>query len=511
MESPDLTPARPIPVTLIPGDGVGPEVVNAARRIIDAAGAPIVWEEHVAGAQVFRQGDSSGVPAETRASIERTRVVLKGPLETPVGFGEKSANVTLRKLFETYANVRPARELPGVPTRYAGEGIDFIVVRENLEDLYAGIEHLQTPGVAQALKIITRQGTAKVVRYAFELARREGRRKVTCATKANIMKLADGLFKAVFEEIARDYPEIGAEHLIIDNVAHQMAKNPAQFDVIVTPNLYGDIISDLASGLVGGLGFASSGNYGDEVAIFEAVHGSAPKYAGKDVINPTALILSAVLMLRHLGLRATADRVENAVLVTLEEGRHATRDLLAQAGGDVSTATSTSAYTEAIIANLGRVPKTVAPRVTAVQEGPVEAPGGPTGSAEASLGERTAEAGVGARRRGREIERTLVGVDIFVESTLTAGELGRDVEALGGDSFTLQMVDSRGTQLYPSTGLRAESVGWYRCRFVAQGPRVTDTEIRALLGNIATRHNWTHVEKLQLFDGEPGFSKAQGQ
>jgi NAD-dependent isocitrate dehydrogenase len=301
-------PGQPHRVTVIPGDGVGPEVVRSAQRIIAAAGVATDWETAEAGAEVFRRGDTSGVPQATRDSIARTRVVLKGPLETPVGFGEKSANVTLRKLFETYANVRPARELPGVPTRYAGEGVDMIIVRENIEDLYAGIEHMQTADVAQCLKIITRKGSEKIIRYAFELARREGRRKVTCATKANIMKLTEGLFKRVFEELSAEYPEIVAEHLIIDNVAHQMAKDPAQFDIIVTTNLNGDIISDLASGLVGGLGFAPSGNYGDDVAIFEAVHGSAPKYAGKDVINPTALILSSLMMLRHLGESDAADR-----------------------------------------------------------------------------------------------------------------------------------------------------------------------------------------------------------
>src|SRR3990172_2684731 len=306
-------------VTTIAGDGVGPEVVASAVRIIEAAGVAIDWEWADAGAEVFRRGDTSGVPRETRDSSERTRVVLKGPLEPPVGFGEKSANVTLRKLFETYANVRPARELPGVPTRYAGEGVDMIVVRENIEDLYAGIEHMLAPDVAQCLKVITRKGSEKVIRYAFELARREGRRKVTCATKANIMKLTDGLFKRVFQELAAEYAADGieAEHLIIDNVAHQFAKAPAQFDIVVTTNLNGDIISDLASGLVGGLGFASSGNYGDDEAIFEAVHGSAPKYAGKDVINPTALILSSVMMLRHIDKAAAAETVENAVFVTL--------------------------------------------------------------------------------------------------------------------------------------------------------------------------------------------------
>jgi isocitrate dehydrogenase len=503
MNAAAMTPPS-IPVTLIPGDGVGPEIVRSAVRLIDATGVRIAWEEAAAGADVFRRGDTSGVPRETRDSIERTRVALKGPLETPVGFGEKSANVTLRKLFETYANVRPARELPGVQTRYAGEGIDFIVVRENLEDLYAGIEYMQTPDVAQSLKIITRRGTEKIVRYAFELAVREGRGKVTCATKANIMKLSDGLFKRVFEEMAPEYPGIAAEHLIIDNVAHQMVKNPAQFDVIVTANLYGDIISDLASGLVGGLGFASSANYGDDVAIFEAVHGSAPKYAGRDVINPTALILSSVLMLRHLGLGEAADRIEDAVLVTLEEGRAITRDLLSQAGGDVSTAASTTKYTDAIIANLGRGPACVPSRSARIQP--------PTaGAGAAAGGTRGRSASVRSREARPPVERRLVGVDIFIETDMTAQDLGHDVELLGGDSFVLEFVDSRGTQLYPPTGLRVESLGWFRCRYLANGPFATDDEVRALVGNVAMRHRWTHVEKLHLYDGEPGFTKTQGQ
>ena len=284
-------------ITLIPGDGVGPEVALATQRILDAAaaraGVAFDWEEAEAGASVFLKGDQTGVPQATRDSIDRTRVALKGPLETPVGFGEKSANVTLRKLFETYANVRPARELPGIPSRYKGEGVDMIIVRENIEDLYGGIEHLQAHDVAQALKIITRKGSEKVIRFAYEMALREGRKKVTTASKANILKLTEGLFKSIGEQLAPEYAPIQANHLIIDNVAHQMVKDPAQFDVIVATNLHGDIISDLASGLIGGLGFASSANYGDGVAIFEAVHGSAPKYAGKNVINPTALVLSA--------------------------------------------------------------------------------------------------------------------------------------------------------------------------------------------------------------------------
>ena len=314
------TPNTTIPVTLIPGDGIGPECVVAAQRILEAVGAPIEWETHEAGAEVFKKGLPSGVPADTMDSITRTRVALKGPLETPIGFGEKSANVTLRKLFETYANVRPVREMPGVKTPYSGRGVDLVIVRENVEDLYAGIEYMQTPGVAECLKLISVKGSEKIVRFAFEYARSEGRASVACATKANIMKLTEGTVKRVFEQAAPDYPDVESWHVIIDNCAHQLVKRPEQFDVIVTTNMNGDIISDLSSALIGGLGYAPSANIGNEIAIFEAVHGSAPKYAGKNVINPTAVILSAVMMLRYLELFDQADAVEHAVGVTLESG-----------------------------------------------------------------------------------------------------------------------------------------------------------------------------------------------
>jgi isocitrate dehydrogenase len=486
---------RPHGVTVIPGDGVGPEVVRAAVRIIDAAGVPIAWEEAEAGAAVFQRGDSSGVPRATRDSIERTRVVLKGPLETPVGFGEKSANVTLRKLFETYANVRPARELPGVPTRYAGEGIDLVIVRENIEDLYAGIEHLETPDVGQCLKLITRKGSEKVIRYAFELARREGRHKVTAASKANIMKLTEGLFKGVFEELAPEYPELEAQHLIIDNVAHQLAKDPAQFDVVVTTNLNGDIISDLASGLVGGLGFAASGNYGDEVAIFEAVHGSAPKYAGRDVINPTALILSSVMLLRHIGELEAAATVEDAVLATLESGAAVTQDLARQTGGDVEQAASTSGYTAAVIANLGR--------------GPRNPPARPARTPDPS-----------ARPRPRwdyspahyaALDRRLVGADVMVESDDPIEVLGPALAAAAGTRFQLESVAARGTRIWPGEAV-GDSVRWFTGRYLAPADaEPSEADLLALLGRVAERYRWTHVERLQLFGGEPAFSKAQGE
>jgi isocitrate dehydrogenase len=482
-------------VTFIPGDGVGPEISLATRRVIDAAGVAIDWEEAEAGAEVFRRGDASGVPRETSDSIARTGVALKGPLETPVGFGEKSANVTLRKLFETYANVRPARQVPGVPTRYDGEGIDFIVVRENIEDLYAGVEYLDSRDVAVALKIISRLGSEKIIRYAFELTRREGRSTVTCATKANILKLSEGLFKRVFEELAPEYPEIEAQHLIIDNVAHQMVKDPAQFDIIVTTNLAGDIISDLASGLVGGLGFAASGNYGDRAAIFEAVHGSAPKYAGKNVINPTALILSAVMMLRHLGEPEAAQRIEDAVFVTLEEGEAITLDVARQSG-DVERATSTSGFADAIIGNLGRAPATrYARKSTGAPDVPPEAR--PRWQPRSVLAQ----------------DIRLIGVDVYVERDGDAGPLGQLLEGLAAPDFRLQLISSRGTVAYPESHAAIDTVGWWRCRFVAaeEGDSVDDAAILALLSRVVERVPWMHVQKLRLFGEEEGFTRAQGQ
>ncbi len=479
----------PIPVTLIPGDGVGPEVVDAARRIVDATGVRIAWEEAHAGASVFRRGIASGVPQETIDSIGRTRLVLKGPLETPVGFGEKSANVTLRKLFETYGNIRPVREFPGVPSPYAGRGIDLVIVRENVEDLYAGIEHMQTPGVAQCLKLISRKGCEKIVRLAFEFARAEGRKTVHCATKANIMKLTEGLLKRTFEEIAPEYPDLNAQHIIVDNCAHQLVRRPEQFSVIVTTNMNGDILSDLTSALVGGLGFAPSANVGSDVAIFEAVHGSAPKYAGKDVINPTALILSAVMLLRHVHAHAAADAVENAVLVTFEQGRVLTRDVLGDHG-----ASGTRAFTDAVIANLGKVP---------------------SGTPARARGELRLPPTPAAIDLVRPARREVVGMDVFVEAALPPAELGPKVaSAAEGTAFKLKMVSNRGTVVFPLTGTQTDVVDQHRCRFMLKVPAldVGQAEVAALLSALEARGlRWMHVEKLQAFDGKPGFTKAQGE
>jgi isocitrate dehydrogenase len=475
-------------VTLIPGDGIGPEVVAAAKSVLLAAEAPIVWEERLAGAEVFKKGVATGVLPETIKSLRENKIALKGPLETPVGYGEKSANVTLRKLFETYGNIRPVHELPGIRTPYSGRGIDFVVVRENIEDLYTGIEHMQTPGVAQALKIVSRKGSEKIIRLAFELARAEGRRKVSCATKANILKLTEGLFKRVFEEVSKDYPDIEADHLIVDNCAHQMVIRPEQFDVLVMTNMNGDILSDLASALIGGLGFAPSANLGDDYAIFEAVHGSAPSIAGKDIANPTALIHSAALMLRHLGDLKTAELVENALFATLEDGKHLTPDV----AGDREPG-GTKSFAREVARNLGRAPKSYPRRAFKRVKMPK------VSSSPALV---------------HSDDRAVAGVDVFLESGEATAIVGRKLETLiQGLPVTLAQVSNRGIKVYPMDGAaETDVVDCWVARFKPAGRgALSDELILALLSRISQVMPWTHVEKLNVLGGAPGYSKSAGE
>ena len=475
-------------VTVIPGDGIGPEVMAAAQRVIAAAGAQIDWETCEAGAAVFKRGDASGVPRETADSIMRTRVALKGPLETPVGFGERSANVTLRKMFELYGNIRPTRELPGVPGVFAGRKIDLIVVRENVEDLYAGVEHMQTPGVAQCLKLISRKGCEKIVRLAFELARAEGRRKVHCATKANIMKMTEGLLKRTFEEIAPEYSELKTEHIIIDNCAHQLVRYPEQFDVIVTTNMNGDIISDLTSGLTGGLGLAPSANIGNEAAMFEAVHGSAPTIAGKNVANPTALILSAVMMLRHLGEFAAAAKIEQAVVYTLKEGKTLTVDLI-----HPDLAVTTTQFTDALIENFDKPVEGWQPR----EYRPLKLP---------QVDRRVDFV--------RPAGQRCLGVDVFLQSALGPAQLGQALATLTADGpLILKTIANRGVQVWPQGSPLTDCVDHFRCRFLRANAAVetADAEILALLQKLGGRHRWVHVEKLAEYDGKPAYSCDAGE
>ena len=330
-------------ITLIPGDGIGPEVASNVVRIIEAGGASVVWETHFAGAQALEKFGNT-LPAELLDSIKRNRVALKGPITTPIGKGFTSVNVGLRKALDLYANLRPVRALPNVPCRYPE--LDLVVVRENTESLYSGIEHIVVPGVVESLKIITEKASTRIARFAFQYARREGRKKITAVHKANIMKFSDGLFLDCFRNVAKQYPEIEADDKIIDNACMQLVMRPEQFDIMLLENLYGDIVSDLCAGLVGGLGLVPGANIGELGAVFEAVHGSAPDIAGQGIANPTALLQSAILMLRYLGERDVANRIENAMLQTFREGRVRTRDI----GGTAKTAE----FADAIIANMDK-------------------------------------------------------------------------------------------------------------------------------------------------------------
>ncbi len=473
-------------VTLIPGDGIGPEVTTSAREIIDATGLKINWEICEAGAEVFKKGLATGVPQETVDSISRNKVALKGPLETPVGFGEKSANVTLRKMFETYGNIRPVKEFPGVATPYSGRGIDLVIVRENVEDLYAGIEHMQTPSVAQCLKLISRKGCEKIVRLGFEFAKSQNRKTIHCATKANIMKFSEGMLKRTFEDIAKEYPEIEAQHIIVDNCAHQLVRRPEQFEVIVTTNMNGDILSDLSSALIGGLGFAPGANIGDNACIFEAVHGSAPKYAGENTINPMAVILSGVMMLRHLGEFKAALDIEHALYVTCAVDKALTRDVVGN-----TSATLTTDFTKKVIGNLGKRYEAVKdrdykPLVVNNSNIPV-APITPK-------------------------ERFVEGVDIFFETTKPIGEFGKIMEEAAAEaSLKLKLITCRGMKIYPTTeNTTTDLIDQVRVRFIGSGP-LSDAMIQNLIAVVSTRGSWSHIEKLHVFDGKQAYTKAHGE
>lgn len=479
-------------VTALPGDGIGPEVMQATMQILAAANAPIEWEFAEAGAEVFKKGLITGVPRETLDSIARNGLALKSPLETPVGFGGKSANVTLRKHFELYANIRPVRELPGVITPFTGRGIDMVIVRENVEDVYAGIEHMQTPTVAQCLKLMTAPGCERIIRAAFSLATAEERQKVTCATKANIMKLTEGLMKRVFEKVGPEFPEFKQDHIIIDNCAHQLVIAPEQFDVIVTSNMNGDIISDLAAGLVGGLGIAPSSNLGDHAAMFEAVHGSAPQIAGKGLANPTALLSAAIMLLRHISAFKVAEEIEQALFITLAEGKNLTGDLSPRGHG-----VGTEAFTAQVIANLGRTSNLPSRHYKQI--------------ALKAWPELTAHVEPGTRE--------LVGIDVFLETDLRSEELGAALERVAEDSpFRLNGVSNRGVQVYPSTGGKTFLVDHFACRFMLKHPMALgksstngQAEISYLVQRIGAQFPWMHIEKLQRFDGKDAFERPQGE
>jgi isocitrate dehydrogenase len=476
-------------ISVAHGDGIGPEIMAATLRILQAAGARIAPEPIEVGEKVYRAGHSSGIAPEAWESLRRNKVFLKAPITTPSGGGYKSLNVTIRKTLGLYANVRPCVSYEPF-VRCAAGAMDVVIVRENEEDLYAGIEHRQTDEVVQCLKLITRPGCERIVRYAFEYARAHGRRKVTCMVKDNIMKMTDGLFHEVFQQIGAEYPDIEKERFIIDIGAARLATRPALFDVIVTPNLYGDILSDIAAEVSGSVGLAGSANIGDHVAMFEAIHGSAPDIAGQGIANPSGLLLGAVMMLVHIGQAKVANRIHDAWLSALEDGIH-TADVVSQR---THRKVGTEAFADAVIERLGRRPRSFAP---ADYCAPVLA----TGLATAAVQTRPAA------------HKTLVGVDVFLHAARALPEaLAAQLKAAAVPQLKLQMITNRGVKVWPGGFPETTHTDHWRCRFMAEGgviaPQVVVQQLGAL---VAAGLDVIKTENLCHFDGQPGYALGQGQ
>jgi isocitrate dehydrogenase len=469
-------------ITVAPGDGIGPEIMDVVLDVFRAAQVPLDYEEVAMGKEVALAGERTGISREARESVETTGLLFKGPMETPKGGGHKSVNVTARKLWGAFANKRVYRVLPGVPNPLRLEALDLTMVRENIEDTYGAVEHMQTHDVAQCRRFITRPGSEQVHRYTFEVAARKGARRVTCAHKANIMKLTDGLFLETFYDVARDYPDLVADDVIVDALAMKLVMDPTEFDVIVLPNFQGDILTDLAAGLAGGLAYAPSANIGDGVCIFEAVHGTAPDIVGRDLANPTALLLSGTMLLRHVGLVEHADLIEAAlerVLIQLNEDPEV-RQL---AGGF-----RTSIFRHLMLLELRNV--SVAP-------GTVQLP---------TLVPRPTPRMLVTPEPERQ---ELLGVDVFLDSALSPDELARALEPLAGE-LRLAMVSNRGTQVWPTGSTWTDCVNHYRVRFEAGQP-VVQQDLVALLGRVAERFPLCGAEWLRVIDGAPAYSLAQGQ
>ncbi len=527
MASPAGTPhpgasATPAEVVFARGDGIGPEIMAATLRILEAAGARLLLHEIEIGEKVYLSGESSGIRPEAWDALRRSRVFLKAPITTPRGSGYKSLNVTARKTLGLYANVRPCVAYhPFVKTHHPT--MDVVIVRENEEDTYAGIEHRQTREVTQCLKLISRPGSERCVRYAFEYAVQNGRKRITCLTKDNIMKITDGLFRQVFQEVAREYPEIETEELIVDIGTAWLAERPENFDVVVTPNLYGDIISDVTAQLTGSVGLCGSANIGLQCAMFEAIHGSAPDIAGKGVANPSGLILGAVQMLVHLGQGDVAERVHNAWLRTVEDGIH-TADIFRP---EVSRQrVGTEAFADSVIARLGEVPETLR-SVRYPEAGPLRIPAPGTGRIEKTSGVSGATGGAGVPNGGGMLasvspeapreEKALTGVDVFLD---WEGE-NRDPEVLAARlneaapaAVKLVVITNRGVKVWPEGLPETFRTDHWRCRFMTteQGGALTHGDVVALLGALEEAGlDFIKTEHLYDFDGVRGYSLAQGQ
>ncbi|MBK8845506.1 MAG: NADP-dependent isocitrate dehydrogenase [Bacteroidetes bacterium] len=475
-------------ITVAKGDGIGPEIMDATLEIILAAGAKLEIDEIEVGEKVYLAGNTSGIASESWETIRRNKIFLKAPITTPQGGGYKSLNVTTRKFLGLYSNVRPCMSLhPFVSTKHPI--MDIVIVRENEEDLYAGIEHQQTDEVVQCLKLISRPGCEKIVRYAFEYAKQQNRKKVTCFTKDNIMKQTDGLFHQVFDEIAKEYPEIENEHWIIDIGAAKMADTPELFDVIVMPNLYGDVLSDVAAQITGSVGLAGSANIGEECSMFEAIHGSAPRRAGQNVANPSGLLQGAIMMLNHIGQTEIAEKVQNAWLKTLEDGLH-TYDIFKE--GTSKQKLGTKEFAKAIISNLGQKP-TMLKSVSYANNSALNLP---------------------KYSRKPAAKKELVGVDIFVHwNGSDPNELAEKVKRIEISGIKLSMITNRGIKVWPDGFKETFCTDHWRCRFKpSENAEITKSNIIELLTN-ALNENIDNIktENLYSFDGKAGYSLGQGQ
>jgi len=482
-------------IAVAQGDGIGPEIMDAVLSIFEASDVQLDYEFVEMGKSYFDAGHSTGMTAMAKETIENLGILFKGPMETPKGKGVKSINVTARKVWNTYANQRDFRTLNGVDTVFskAGIQINLTIVRENIEDTYGGIEHMLTHDVAVGRRIISRSGSAQVIRYAFEMAKRKGNTKIACGHKANIMKLTDGLFLDTFYEIAKEYPQIYATDIIVDDLCMKLVSRPETFEVVVLPNLQGDIVSDLCAGLVGGLGFAPSANIGDHISIFEAVHGTAPDIAGRNIANPTALLLSGVAMLRFMGLTVNAATIENALLYTLEQGVH-TGDF----GNKTIPASNTTQFADAIISNLGKTPEK---GVATSKANFVK----PTLSAEKPKQNKITETEPG-------ISEKIMGADIFVETMLQPKALAELAQSTRNEKFKLVMISNRGTQTWPTGSIFTELTNQSRLRFEKNnGQELTAKDVFELASRVSDVINVCSVEFLKKFGGKLGYSLAQGQ
>ncbi|MFI5187872.1 MAG: isocitrate/isopropylmalate family dehydrogenase [Chitinophagales bacterium] len=481
-------------IAVAKGDGIGPEIMDAVLMIFEANKVPLEYDFVEMGKWVFDKGYNNGMTPEAKQTIETLGLLFKGPMETPKGKGVKSINVTARKTWNTYANIRTFQTLHGVDTVFSKAGIpvDITVVRENIEDTYGGIEHMLTYDVALSRRFITRPGSLQVIRYAFEMAKMKNSWRITCGHKANIMKITDGLFLECFYEVAKKYPELKADDVIVDDLCMKLVTRPDHFDMVVLTNLQGDIVSDLCAGLVGGLGFAPSANIGDYISIFEAVHGTAPDIAGKNIANPTALLLSGLSMLRHVGLTENAGVIENALLYTLESGVH-TGDF----GDKTKPASNTMQFAEAIMNNFGKRPKTNAKEVIP------NMPGTPTPfkllKNPMMISKET-------------IIEKIVGVDFFIESEEQPGEIAKKCQRHAGVKFKLINISNRGTQVWPTGSVYTNLVNQYNVRFESlDDDELNQQDVIGLYVSMSGNFKICSLELLNMWGDKRVYSLAQGQ